>query len=485
MRQSAITIFRALGFLPLCVAAASAQQAPRSSCIFDLGKERALRAVVTPGEEVPEFTPGAPSMALTLSGIITELRTGKDMESLRSIVPHNPMLGDAGNAERLCTVHLYGKSDPPKRVGLFRDRTGEFVALELGVERPERVQLRRDAAAALLAEWPQYRGDFSDPDADRLARNFHLEPPYTPGRYVLDKQTLGERLLAGGVTKIDGTDRVLEEEKLEARLPAGYSPRRPAGLLVWVSPGNSGDVPRTFWPAIDSLNLVCIGASGSGNLRSAVDRYQLVFDAIATASRKFHIDSRRVYITGMSGGGKVSSILQGCFPEVFAGAVPIVGLSCYDPIPTGTGGFYRADYERPKSPIFNLFKTRRMAAITGRKDFNQVPVQQGVALMQRDGLQAKLFDVSNLGHEMPPPEKFTEAISWVDEPYQKIRTKEEADAKKAMDAYRSKYGERKPDEAGKKMLFKVMEVGAWTEGAWEAAEALGLAPKNQPDGESR
>jgi hypothetical protein len=98
--------------------------------------------------------------------------------------------------------------------------------------------------------------------------------------------------------------------------------------------------------------------------------------------------------------------------------------------------------------------------------------------MQRDGLQVKLFEDPKMGHELPKPEQFLAALMWVDEPYRKVRDAEQAAAKKAMDACRGRFKGKMPDAAGERVLWKVMEAGAWTEGAWEAAGILGLDPEN-------
>src|SRR5436190_9817436 len=154
--------------------------------------------------------------------------------------------------------------------------------------------------------------------------------------------------MGGRKATIEGAERDLEEEKFSVRLPRGYGPRQPAGLLVWVDAGPSGRPPAPFAAALDELGIACIGAGSSGNNRLVSTRYQLALDAVATAERKFHIDPRRLYVTGVSGGGRVSSMLLGCFPEVFAGAVPIVGISFYENVPIGTGKFWPAGYGKPK-----------------------------------------------------------------------------------------------------------------------------------------
>lgn len=474
------------GFATLAAAlmvAAPAFAQPGKSTIFDVAKERAQRAIVTASDTLPELDSNLPVMGLNLSGAITELK-GPKLDQLRATVPSNPMLGDAGNAERLCTIHLFARAgSSPKRVAIFRDKKAEFIAVELDSEKPERCQLKRDAFAATYFEWPNYRGVY-EPELvkEPLGQVFEFAAPFTAGRFVMDAKTVGERFLSGGTSKLEA-DRVLDDEKFSVRLPRRYSPRNPAGLLVWISPMNTGVTPQCFIAALDDLNIICIGAHESGNNRQVTNRYQLAFDALACASQRFHVDPKRVYVTGMSGGGRVSSMLQMCFPDIFTGAVPIVGLSCYENVPSGTGPMvWPAAFSKPKPEMFNLSKTRRLAPITGRKDFNEVEMQRATAILKRDGMHIKLLDDAKLGHEMPTTEQFLECLTWVDEPNVVKRDAEKVAAEKAMEPYTAKYGAAAvKDEQGRRLLYKVMEAGPWTTPAWQAAERLGLV-KHEGEG---
>jgi hypothetical protein len=468
---------RGLAALCLVLATATALAQPgKSTTIFDVNREKAQRAIVTELDTLRELEPNLPPMAVMLHGAIAELK-GPKLDQLRSTVPNSPMLGDAGNAIQICTIHLFGKPNtPPKRVAIYRDKQAEFIAVELDSDRPDRCQLKRDAFAALYFEWPNYRGSFDPTDfKDPIAQNFDYPKPYTAGRFVLDARTVGDRLLGGGISKLE-MDRVLDDEKFSVRLPQGYSPKNPAGLLVWVNAMNSGAIPTAFAQALDQLNLVGIGADESGNNRQVTNRQQLAVDAVACASQRYHIDPRRIYVTGISGGGKVSSMLQMGFPDIFTGSVPIVGLACYQSVPSGTSGrMYPATMLRPKPDTFTMVKTRRIAPMTGRNDFNEVEIQQATAILRLDGLSIKLFDDAKMGHELPKPEHFLEALSWVDEPAKTKLAAEREAAAKALEAYTTKHNSDPPkDEPSRRLLYKVMEAGPWTPPAWQAAELLGL-----------
>jgi predicted esterase len=283
---------------------------------------------------------------------------------------------------------------------------------------------------------------------------------------MLDKQAAANRLFAGA-QRSPGADRTLDASEFQVRLPRDYSPRTPAGLLVWVDAGPAGVCPPIFDAALDELNIIVIGAANSGNNRTLVNRVQLALDAAATASRRFHIDPRRVYISGLSGGGRVATISQVCFPEVFGGAVPIIGMSCYQNVPDGLGRYYRSNYAKPGPATMGLLRQRRIAAMTGRHDGNLLEITNGAEIFRRDGINVRVWEDQKMGHELPKAADAQEALRWIDEPYRKVREREEEAASKALEAYVARFGERGPETAAERgLLLRVLEAGSWTEAAW-------------------
>lgn len=447
--------------------------------IFDLGNRRAEHALVTLTDTSPRSGLHNSAMALELAGVLASWRSA-ELTKLRACVPQAPFLGDPTGGDRVCVVHLYGPRDhaaPVKGVEILRTPGPVFVAVELNApgERPDRVELDRDATAALLRGLSQYRGGFDEAACtDPRGEVFELPKPYTPGAYVMDKPTMGRRFMQRETTNLDAADRVLESETIYARLPRGYNPRTPAGLLVWINAMPNGRPPEVFARALDQLGIICVGAADSGNERRVENRYQLAFDAAATACRRWHVDPRRVYVSGISGGGRVGSQLLACFPDLFTGAVPIVGLSHYANVPTGTGSAWPAGYARPEGPVFRLFKSRPMGVITGTKDFNQLEIENATHLMVKDGLDVRVFQYDEMGHEMPTPERFAEALGWVDRVYQDARRRETEAAREAMEAYVQRYQAEPPkNAAARNLLVRVTDVGPWTEQAWRAVELLG------------
>jgi predicted esterase len=321
-----------------------------------------------------------------------------------------------------------------------------------------------DKLEPLINDWPTYAGDFASTPAP--ADPFPLSAPYYCSRTVLNKPTLGDRFLRGRTTSIDAADRLLKLEKMIVRLPAGYTPRTPAGLLVWIDAGDDGTPPACLHGALDAANVVAIGIANCGNTRPIANRYQLSLDAVATAGRRYHLDPRRVYISGISGGGRVSSILAACFPDVFTGCIPIVGMSCYELVATPHRR-YAPVFAKPPARLMALLRTRRIAPITGGRDFNGPEITAAAQALRGDGLQVRVFELVGMGHELPKPELFAEAFTWVDEPYQRLRRAEIEAAEREIKAARAK-----PDDRG--AALKVTQAGPWTLAAWAALDRAPL-----------
>lgn len=387
------------------------------------------------------------------------------------------------------TIRMEGKAGQ-RDVTVARIASGDYVADVPAIGRAPATQIRLSGEGLdrVLAEIETYWGDYGpaagpreggpgegqapEPGADDAALapartgTFELPHPLVNGRMLMDDKTL-ERV-QGGQRMYVATKRKIESEKIFGREPKGYSARKRPGLLIWMDPTPDGKPPWPLFEAADAMNLVCIGAANAGNNREVVDRFQLAFDGLATAQRLWPIDPRRVYLIGVSGGGKMSSMLLPSFPEVFAGAVPIVGLSWYERLPSGEGGkVWAAEYLKPNGARLKTLLSRRMGVMTGPNDFNYKPILAGVGLFERDKWPVKLFDVPGLGHEFPKPPQIAEALAWVDEPVRKVIEAEDAEGEKLLAAALGGDG-----EARKAGLLRVVREVPWTGAAWRAVEEL-------------
>ncbi len=457
-------------------AAAGAPSASRESLttLFNVGNARPDRAIITLGEELPAGWPaagaGKGAMLRRIDGVLADYRATA-IAPLRTTLPQNPLLGDAGNSVRVCTIHLFA-GEQTKRLSVLRNSAGEFIIVEVlasSDRSPRRAQLKREEFAALWNSWDTYRGDLKRSAVDRSGECVDLAPPFAVGRFRFEKPFLAERFNAGHEWTIDASKRSLDDSTFVVRVPKNYDPASPAGLLVWVSPVENGTPPPEWNDALDALGIVAIGANQSGNMRQITDRYQLALDGAQSVRERFHIDPRRIYVAGFSGGGRTSSMLWACVSDVFSGAVPLGGLSCYDPVPNGLGQFWPRGYEKPNEKIWSLTRTHRIAPITGSKDFNQREVQNATAIFERARIPIKLWDVQGLAHQIPNAATLREALDWVDEPYRTMRASEEDEAGKLVAAARKRGS---LDEQARSLLRKATEAGPWTHSAWEACKLL-------------
>lgn len=300
---------------------------------------------------------------------------------------------------------------------------------------------------------------------------FEMPQPYIESATILDRRTIKARIK----NRYPDLTRKPGDELYRVRLPKNYDPDSPAGILIWISPMTDGRIPKIFESVLDNLGLIAIGIDNNGNKRPITDRLQNHLDSIDTIAHHYRIDRSRIYLTGMSGGGRCSSILQIAFPELFAGAVPIVGLDTYHNAPTGDPGkFWPARLGRPASKWMRLLKTKRIAAITGSADFNEPEMSIRKELLKKDGIEMRLDIIEGMAHTMPTAGQFLSALTWVDEPHSKERETALKDAQELMDQFASKFGESDVDNpVARKLLIKTISLAPWSTPAWSACQLLG------------
>lgn len=446
-------------------------------------------ADVPPGDDGEAATPGPASMLDRARGRLGVLSAEAVGLLRRSVDLAAPVPGEGGKgaaAEVVVTIRVRVKG-ATTLIEAARSGAG-YVATPLAGTKAKRAVLKAEvfdrALAGLMPYWGPMPGPMADEPEDGAgaggavgggggdggggggAATVELRGPLAHGRFGLDEKTL-ERV-QGGRAMYPPTSRVLSEERLWVRLPTGYEPRWLAGVLVWIDPMMEGKPPAALHAAADEFGLIIMSPAKAGNQRAVVDRLQLALDAAATASRRWLIDPERVYVAGLSGGGKMSSILLAAFPEVFTGAMPIVGLSWYLRLPTGEPGkFWAPEFAKPEGARWKKFATRRLGVVTGPGDFNYEPIRAGVALFEKDKLSVRLFDVPGLGHEMPGPEALREAVAWIDEPGRAARFKAEERATAAADALPSE------PEPRRQALRALVLAHPWTRAAWAALDELG------------
>jgi pimeloyl-ACP methyl ester carboxylesterase len=165
--------------------------------------------------------------------------------------------------------------------------------------------------------------------------------------------------------------------------------------------------------------LLWIGSVNSGNDREpVVQRIMLAIDAVGEMMRRYRIDESRVYVAGLSGGGRMASQAAMAFPDVFSGAMPIAGVDYYRQVPVPNTEYQYRAFARPGPELLRKLLTEsRLVLVTGEKDFNKPQTEVVYRAMVADRFRhAHYLEQPGLGHANPDAEWFDKALALLDEP---------------------------------------------------------------------
>jgi pimeloyl-ACP methyl ester carboxylesterase len=200
-----------------------------------------------------------------------------------------------------------------------------------------------------------------------------------------------------------------EASKLSKTLPADqavkfrvwWSNDPNPGVMVFVSPTDSGKPPRGWLELLRQRRLSWVAADGFGNREPSAQRVLVALMGLSLAQRAGALDRKRVYIGGMSGGGRIASMTATRFPQMFSGALYIVG----------------ANFSMPDdAKLRQLAAANRYVFITGNADFNHLDMRSVYSRYRKAGFDASLFmDIWGYAHEYPNVEQLGQAIAFLDE----------------------------------------------------------------------
>ena len=215
-----------------------------------------------------------------------------------------------------------------------------------------------------------------------------------------------------------------KEVSWRVHVPSSYNPSKPAGVLVYINSGNGGGLPGKWKDLMGKHNLIWIGADNAGNDYYTYWRMVMAREGLRRLKETYEINDERVYVSGMSGGGRVSSLIAMRDPEVFKGAIYLCG--CNTP---------KKDAKKMK-----IAKDNYYVLLTGSKDFNLPGTKSVYNYYQSNKIKnSKLVVVEGLGHSTPEKKEMDEALEYLNTPI--IEKGKEAMAKAEEAEKRKRYEE--------------------------------------------
>jgi len=193
-----------------------------------------------------------------------------------------------------------------------------------------------------------------------------------------------------------------EDVTWEVVVPDNYDPVRPAGLLVYISPSDSGRLPRGWGLLLEDRNLIWVAANESGNRQQVARRVALAVLATGVVAGAYAIDPARVYLSGYSGGARVAGLLAPSYPAVFRGALYIGGAELWD---------------RPDGPPDpQAMRRNRYAFLVGSDDEvnRQIARQVQDAYLAAGIEDAELIIARRTGHAIPELRYVSAAFDFLD-----------------------------------------------------------------------
>jgi predicted esterase len=206
-------------------------------------------------------------------------------------------------------------------------------------------------------------------------------------------------------------------------VPADYQPQTPYGLFVWVRSAEA-KYPRdhqlmsNWHPIFDKHRMIMISAYKSGNDIDVPWRQTLAVEGTRLMRQMYNIDPQRIYIAGMSGGGRLCSQAAVFHPDIFVGALPMQGMNYYRDLMLTNKAFYPGFWPNADKRMLDLCRrSTRWYIFEGSKDHNQPFSKQFAEEMKKEGFKYVTYEeVPGMGHSTANADQLDKAIQTMDAP---------------------------------------------------------------------
>ncbi|RAO76558.1 hypothetical protein [Dyella jiangningensis] len=194
----------------------------------------------------------------------------------------------------------------------------------------------------------------------------------------------------------------LSKERFTVYVPA-HAPPEGYALMVFVPPWDEARIPLTWIPVLERRGIVLVTAAASGNDEDVLDRREpLALLGAANAMSRYHIDPRRVFVGGFSGGSRVALRLALGYADLFHGVLLDAGsdvLGQQIPLP-------------PRELLEQFQASTRVVYLTGATDTSrqQADRQSRQSLKQWCITDIDARTIPWTGHEIADPSALDRAL---------------------------------------------------------------------------
>ena len=222
----------------------------------------------------------------------------------------------------------------------------------------------------------------------------------------------------------------------QVNVPKTYVAGEPYGVLVVINAGESGRLPQKYEQLLDKHRLIAIGADKSGNKAELLFRHSYAVHAVELLNERYDLDRDRIYVTGGSGGGRITSQVMIINSDTFTGGIPMIGANaCISMQVADSAGRMGTDpgawRNKDKKRLAKAGREGRYVFMTGSKDYNKANVKSVYAGYQKAKFRyVHYIEEGGLGHSAPSVENFEKALQFLDTPLTKAATKYYGDALK-------------------------------------------------------
>ena len=218
------------------------------------------------------------------------------------------------------------------------------------------------------------------------------------GAFVLTS-TLTAELGAAGAARLASIYPPGEPIRWDVVVPERYDPANPAGLLVYISPTPSGRLPDRWEQVLEASNLIWVSANDAGNMTHVQRRALFAVISPTVIGSRYALNRKRIYVSGLSGGGKMASMVATDHAQLFTGAIFICGVEFWDSEPRR----------------FDRILENRYVFLTGEFDQALRPTRRAYNRYRKAGVKGvMLMEIDGMGHENPDPAELSEAIAFLD-----------------------------------------------------------------------